>query len=92
MLLSHTGAPGSGTARHAHLALPRASELALLLARLDGVADRLLAEHVPDRDGRHCRGCALPQSGSTPWPCTLHEIALQARSVATLCQLPRPDR
>ena len=72
--------------------VPAASELAVLIARMDGVADRLLALHVPDRAGRHCLGCALPQTGCTPWPCTLHEVALQARVIAQLTRLPRPGR
>ena len=54
--------------------------LALLLAEMDGVADRLRACHVPDRSG-YCRGCYLPQSGLTRWPCTLHSIATEAAAV-----------
>lgn len=75
-----------------HVALPPASELALLVAQLDGVAARLLAAHVADRDGRHCAGCALPQAGVTPWPCTLHEIAVQAQAIEHARRIPRLRR
>ena len=71
-------------------ALPAATELAVLIARMDGVAERLLERHVADRYGRHCLGCALPQTGSTPWPCTLHEVALAAQAIAAMTHIPRP--
>lgn len=53
-------------------------ELALQLGRLGGVAQRLLAVHVPDRHGR-CRGCTVP---GAVWPCALHFYAAAAQLVA----------
>lgn len=54
-------------------------ELAVQLARLAGVAQRLLAVHVPDPHGR-CRGCTTPGTGlpGAVWPCALHFYASAA--------------
>lgn len=54
-------------------------ELALQLGRLGGVAQRLLAVHVPDRHGR-CQGCTVPGTGlpGAVWPCALHFYATAA--------------
>lgn len=54
-------------------------ELALQLGRLGGVAQRLLAVHVPDWHGR-CRGCTVPGTGlpGAVWPCALHFYAATA--------------
>jgi hypothetical protein len=43
-----------------------------------GRAERLLAVHVPDGQGR-CRGCPVRGVALTPWPCTLHQAAVAAR-------------
>lgn len=64
-----------------------ASELAALLVGLDGVPDRLAALHVDDgRD--YCRGCLLPQTAPTVWPCTLAVIAREARALDRARRLP----
>ena len=44
------------------------------------VVQRLIVEHVPDENNR-CRGCTLPGTGrpNEPWPCSLRELAEQAR-------------
>jgi hypothetical protein len=76
---------------HTAVGLPRASELALLLLELDGVVDRLIAAHVPGYDG-YCLGCALPQTGQTRWPCTLHSIAVEAQTIARARALPPTRR
>jgi hypothetical protein len=54
-------------------------ELAVQLGRLSGVAQRLLAVHVPDQHGR-CRGCTTPGTGlpGAVWPCALHFYASAA--------------
>ena len=55
--------------------------IVVFLAR-DGRADRLLAEHVDDGDGR-CRVCpAGPQAGRTRWPCLIADYAEEARRLA----------
>jgi hypothetical protein len=60
------------------------SPIAREIARLPGVAEALLAEHIADERGRCC-GCTTPGTGtpSQAWPCTLHDLAVQARRVAT---------
>ena len=67
--------------------------LVYLRATFNGLAETLIREHVPDRHGRHCRGCQLPQSGNVVWPCTLHNLgaaALKARGgVAPVIPLRR---
>lgn len=59
-------------------------ELALQLAGLGGVAERLLVLHVPDERGQ-CRGCTAPGTGlpGAVWPCALHFYAFAAAT-------PRP--
>lgn len=58
-------------------------ELAVQLGRLDGVAQRLLATHVPDPRGR-CRGCTTAGTGlpGAGWPCALHFYATAAAATA----------
>jgi hypothetical protein len=60
-----------------------AAVIAQLLAPLaaPGAVDHLLRQHVADERG-HCRGCELPQSGSTGWPCTTRAIAVAMRDQA----------
>ena len=55
------------------------SALARELSRLPGVAERLLALHVPDGHGR-CRACTTPGTGlpGAQWPCALHFYASSA--------------
>ncbi|OZM79826.1 hypothetical protein CFP66_22630 [Pseudonocardia sp. MH-G8] len=55
------------------------TEAALLLARNDGAAERLLTAHRPTPDGR-CTGC-----GGSPsrWPCVLVVIAEEARNLTS---------
>ena len=55
-------------------------ELALLLAGMPQVAERLIAVHTPGHDG-YCTGCYLPQGGPNRWPCVLHGLAVLAREV-----------
>jgi hypothetical protein len=60
-----------------------ASAVAAQLACMPDVVARLLAEHVPDRNGR-CLGCGFPGTGS-PYlrsPCGLWLVAEAARRFA----------
>jgi hypothetical protein len=57
------------------------SALALVLVELDGVPDKLLANHTRDDRG-YCAGCALPQGGRSLWPCTLYAAARAAQRIA----------
>lgn len=52
------------------------------LARLPGVAQRLLALHVPD-GGDRCRACTIPGTGlpGAKWPCALHFYASAAEEI-----------
>jgi hypothetical protein len=63
------------------------SELALEVAGLDGVADRLVAAHVDDGRG-YCAGCWFPQTPAPVWPCTLHAVGRQARELDRARRLP----
>lgn len=47
------------------------------VSKMDGVPERLLLDHVPDRTG-HCRACSLPDGGPKVFPCTLHGLATAA--------------
>jgi hypothetical protein len=67
------------------------SELALLLVDLDGVPDNLAAAHVDDGRG-YCRGCLLPQTAPSVWPCTLAVAAREARALDRARRLPRPQQ
>lgn len=62
-------------------------ELALLVVDLDGVPDRLAALHVDDGRG-YCRGCLLPQTPPSVWPCTLAVVAREARILDRARRLP----
>lgn len=70
-----------------HRALVRASAtdpLVDLIRGQQGMADRLLAQHVDDGHGRCavCRGGA--QTGRYAWPCTTARAAVRARAAAPL--------
>jgi hypothetical protein len=69
-----------------------AAVIAQLLVPLaaPGAADHLLRQHVADERG-HCRGCELPQSGSTGWPCTTRAIAVAMRDQAGVPGHQGPD-
>jgi hypothetical protein len=54
--------------------------MARVMSGMPEVVTRLLDEHVPDRLGR-CTACGASGSG-TRWPCTLAQIATQARALA----------
>jgi hypothetical protein len=58
------------------------SGVAQELARMPGVAQRLLAVHLPDGQGR-CRACTTPGTGvpGAPWPCALHFYATAAEEI-----------
>lgn len=63
--------------------VPRAGDLhqlAVELAPMVDVWQRLLAQHVPDRANR-CTRCTKGGTGlpSQPWPCSIHGIADLAR-------------
>jgi hypothetical protein len=67
---------------------PTVGELALLVVDLPGVADRLADAHVEDGRG-YCRGCLLPQTPPSVWPCTLAAVARQARVLDRARRFPR---
>ena len=69
---SPSKSPGSG--------LPDAHPIAVALAAMPGVVERLLAAHYPDPQG-YCHGCRLPQAGFLKWPCSLVVYARQARAL-----------
>jgi hypothetical protein len=81
--LRTTGSPavigrgGAGTAPAAGLEMRR---LAVELAPMVGVWERLIAEHTPNHSGR-CRMCTKGGTGlpSAPWPCSVYGIAEMAR-------------
>ena len=54
-------------------------ELATLVATSPGSADNLLHAHRPDANGL-CVACAQGGTGLpvTPWPCSLHKLAVDA--------------
>jgi hypothetical protein len=56
-----------------------ADELITFIAAEPGMADRLIAAHVPDEHGR-CRACSLGNSaGHQRWPCRLRSAADAAK-------------
>jgi hypothetical protein len=48
------------------------------IAAEDGMAERILNAHMPDRHGR-CRGCPNSRTLNAPWPCMLHRAAATVR-------------
>jgi hypothetical protein len=56
--------------------------LALAISAVPGLPARLLAEHVPDADGR-CQRCPIGgQAGRQQWPCRIHDYAAAAARLA----------
>ena len=49
------------------------------VAKLDGVAYALAAEHVPDEHGHYCAGCRS-HSVVRIWPCSLRKLADAAQA------------
>ncbi len=76
-------APALARRMNAEHALPvddgGVDRIAAELARLPGVARRLLVLHVPDEQAR-CRECTVPGTGlpGAAWPCALHFYAAAA--------------
>ena len=62
---------------------PPGSVMAEQLAEMPGVWRRLLAEHAADRLGR-CTTCRNASGSGVRWPCTLQQIAVQARRIYEL--------
>lgn len=58
------------------------SSAATALAPMADVWQRLLAEHVPDRQGR-CVGCRWQTRAADRWPCNVYDLAAAAQRVAT---------
>ena len=54
--------------------------MAAVMAGMPGVWRRLLAAHVPDRFGR-CSACRTATGSGERWPCSLSQIATQARQL-----------
>ena len=61
---------------------PTSSDLPCELALMPAVWTALLAAHTVGSDGR-CRGCRSAVGPGQRWPCTLYEVAAQARLIAT---------
>jgi hypothetical protein len=57
------------------------NSLALAISAIPGLPGRLLAEHIPDADGR-CRLCLLGAAGRQHWPCRIHDYATAAAKLA----------
>jgi hypothetical protein len=52
--------------------------IADVMAGMPEVWRRLLAAHLPDRLGR-CASCRTASGSGERWPCSLHQIASEAR-------------
>jgi hypothetical protein len=63
------------------------SSAATALAPMVEVWQRLLAEHVPDRQGR-CVSCRWQTRSADRWPCNVYSLAAAAQRVATTCSAP----
>jgi hypothetical protein len=63
------------------------SSAATALAPMAEVWQRLLAEHVPDRQGRRV-GCQWQTRSADRWPCNLYSLAAAAEQVATTSTTP----
>jgi hypothetical protein len=59
------------------------------LVRAPQLVARILAEHVPDVDGR-CAGCALDSSLREPYPCGPRVLAELAQQRITPWRQPAP--
>jgi hypothetical protein len=62
--------------------IPAPSPAAVALAPMAEVWQRLLAVHVPDRQGR-CVACRWQTRAADRWPCAIHLLAAAAQRVAT---------
>lgn len=54
--------------------------MAVLLAEMPDMWRTVLAEHVPDRDGR-CLACRDFSGATATWPCLTHQIATEAKAI-----------
>ncbi len=66
---------------------PAPSPAATALAPMADMWQRLLAEHVPDRQGR-CVACQWQTRAADRWPCTVYDLAAAAQRVATTSSAP----
>lgn len=57
------------------------SALAVALAPMPEAWQRLLAEHVPDAQGR-CVACRWQTRAADRWPCVVYDLAAAAQRVA----------
>ena len=55
-----------------------ASDLALAMAEVPGLAREIRDAHVATPDGRCCICSAGPQAGHVRHPCRLHDVAVAA--------------
>jgi hypothetical protein len=61
--------------------------VALIAAR--GLSERLMAEHVADRNGK-CKACAIgAQGGNQVWPCSICSATKAAADVPSATGEPR---
>lgn len=74
----HRNVSGPGGSNGRDAAFARLHPIAQSFAPMPTVVADLLARHRDDGRGK-CAGCALPQAGNLPWPCTLATYARQAR-------------
>jgi hypothetical protein len=65
--------------------IPTPSPAAVALAPMVAVWQRLLTEHVPDRQGR-CVACRWQTRAADKWPCAVYLLAAAAQRVATTGQ------
>jgi hypothetical protein len=65
------------------------SAVAAALAPMVQVWERLLTEHVPDRQGR-CMTCRWQTRSADRWPCGIYLLAAAAQRVAAT--RPTPGR
>ncbi len=54
--------------------------IAVILADMPDLWQRLLVEHVPDRNGR-CWECRDSAGSAAKWPCVTRQIAEQAEAL-----------
>lgn len=59
------------------------SGIAVALAPMEQVWQKLLAEHVPDREGK-CSACRWQTRSADSWPCRVHDVASAARRLASV--------
>jgi hypothetical protein len=66
---------------------PAPSSAATALAPMAEVWQRLLTEHVPDRQGR-CVACKWQTRAADRWPCAVYDLAAAAQRAATTSTPP----